>query len=197
MITKKEIKETMKLKGKVRGVTLKTDAEYILNKKGKEGLEKLQKEILKTGENIKYKDIKNVKWYPMGWRIISLLAIKEIFNWGDKEIIEMGRSAPKNSFVVKIIMRYFISLEKTFKEASKYWEKHWSVGKLVSDEIDLKKKYVKIRIEDFKGHPILCTFLKGYFGAIVSSMVKTNKTEVKEDNCVYKGDSFHKITIKW
>ncbi len=197
MITKKEIKEIMKLKGMVRGVTLKTDAEYILNKKGEKGLERLQREILKTGESIKYKEIKNVKWYPMGWRIVSLLVIKEIFDWGDKEIVEMGHSAPKNSFVVKIIMRYFISLERTFREVSKYWEKHYSVGRLVSDEIDLGKKYVKIKIEDFKGHPILYTYFKGYFGAIVSLMVKTDKIKTLEENYTYKGDSFHKITIKW
>ncbi|MCD4705728.1 hypothetical protein K8R61_01465 [bacterium] len=197
MITKKEIKEIMKLKGKVRGVTLRTDAEYILNKKGEKGLERLQREILKTGEDIKYKNIKNVDWYPIGWRIVSLLVIREIFDWGDKEIKEMGHSAPKNSFIVKIIMRYFISLEKTFKEASKYWKKHYSVGRLVSDEIDLKKKYVKIKIEDFKGHPILCTFLEGYFSTIVGLMVKEKKIKAIEENCPYKGDSFHKITIKW
>lgn len=193
MITKKEIKDIMKLKGSVRGVTLKTDIEYVLGKKGEEGLKKLQREILKTGQKIEYKKIKNMQWYPVGWRIISLLVIKEIFNWDDKDIIEMGHSAPKNSFIVKIILRYFVSLEKTFKEASKYWKKHYSVGEAISEEINLKKGYIKLKITNLKSPPILYTFLRGYFTAIAELMLKSENFETTEE----KHQSFHRIIIKW
>jgi hypothetical protein len=187
MIDVKDLKNILKIKGEVRGVTLKTDAQYIFSKKGIEGLDLLQDEINRIGLDFSYKDINNIKWYPVGWRIASLLAIKDIFNFTDQDISDMGYSAPKNSFIVKIIMRYFISLEKTFAEASKYWQKHWTVGSLVAKKIDLKNKYLILEVRDFQANPILCTFWLGYFRAITESMLRNITVTVVEKKCMGKG----------
>lgn len=198
MTTKKEIKKIEKnTPGKTRGTTFITDANYIEQKKGQEGLKKLQQQMDKWDIDIDYKKIRNNDWYPAGWRIISLLAIKKTFNWGDKEIFKMGETAPKNSFVVKTLLRYFVSTKKTFKETVKYWDKHWTVGELVAKSIDTKNKRMVLRIYDFEAHPVLCQFLRGYFKEILKLTTRGGNCSAKEKKCASKGDPYHEFVLKW
>jgi len=198
MLNKEEIKELMKIKGQVRGVVFQTDANYVLAKKGEAGFKKLEMAIKETGQPISYgKKVKATSWYPLAWRVLSLLTIREIFNWGDKEIIEMGYTAPKYSFIVKALLRYFVSLEKTFSESAKYWQEHYSIGKLEAPQIDVKGKHLVLQLKDFKVHPILCDYFKGYFKAVALLTVRTKKMTIRETKCVFKGDPYHEFVIDW
>lgn len=195
---KEEIKKILEIVGKVRGAVFQTDAGYILEKKGKEGLEMLKEGIKKTGQPISYgKEVKATNWYPLSWRILSLLTIQKVFNWGEKEIFEMGTQAPKYSFIVKALLRYFVSIEKTFTESAKYWKEHYSVGELEALEIDIKGKHLVLHLKNFKVHPVLCSYLKGYFRTIARLAVKTKKMTIKETKCMFKGDSYHEFIIDW
>jgi hypothetical protein len=196
-ITKEKIKKLMEIPGKAKGVVLKTDAEYIRQKKGKEGLTKVKEELKKIGCPINYEDIKATSWYPIGLRAISLLVIKKVFNWGNKEIENMGNEAPKYSFIVKSLLRYFLNFPRTYKEAPKYWEKHYMVGKLEAPDFDLKKKYYIIRLKDFKIHPILCVYLSGYFVRMGQLVLKGNNFKVEETKCMFLGDPYHEFLITW
>jgi len=198
MLDKNTIEEILKIKGEVRGAVFQTDASYILEKEGEAGLEKLKAAIAKTGQPIKYdKEVKATGWYPLGWRVISLMTIKDVFGWDDQEIIKMGFSAPKHSFVVKTLLRYFVSLEKTFEESSKYWREHYSVGELHAPEIDIKGKRLVIQLKDFKVHPILCAYFRGYFKAIAGLVVRSESMNIIEDKCSFKGDPYHQFIISW
>jgi len=195
---KDQIEEILKIKGQVRGSVFQTDAKYILGKKGKKGLKALESAIKETGQPISYgEDVKATAWYPLSWRVLSLLTIKEIFDWDDRDIVEMGLVAPKYSFIVKTLLRYFVSLEKTFSESAKYWEEHYSVGKLEAPEIDLKKKRLVLHLKDFKVHPILCTYLTGYFKTVAQLVVRSENMSIKEGKCMFKGDPYHEIIITW
>jgi predicted hydrocarbon binding protein len=198
MLEHKEILEITKIAGKVRGAVFQTDARYILEREGEEGLRKVEAAIKQTGQPISYgKEIKATGWYPLSWRVLSLLTIQKVFNWGEKEIFEMGVAAPKYSFIVKTILRYFISPEKTFTESAKYWEEHYSVGKLEAPKIDVKNKHLILRLRDFKIHPILCIYLKGYFKAVAQLVVRTKNMTIKETKCMFKGDPYHEFVIDW
>ncbi len=197
MVTKKEVSKLLKTKGKVRGNVLNTDAKYITFKYGKEGLGKLEKEIKKTGVEIKYEKVKNTDWYPIGYRAISLIVIKETFDWGDEELFEMGKAAPKNSFIVRTVLKYFVSLEKTFNELDKYWDKHYSIGKLETKRIDLKRKFLEFYIKDFMVHPCLCIYFKGYFSSIAEMILRNDDIKVEEPKCSFKGAPYHKFVITW
>ncbi len=199
MIDQKTIEEVLKIQGKVRGAVFQTDARYVLEKHDEEGLKKLEEIILKeTGQAIKYgKEVKATNWYPLSWRVLSLMFIKDTFNWDDQEIFKMGLVAPKYSFIVKTLLRYFVSLEKTFAESSKYWREHYSVGQLESPEINIEDKRLVIQLKDFKIHPILCEYFKGYFRAIASLVVKTDKMNIEEVQCVFKGDPYDQYIITW
>jgi len=196
-ITKEKAEELMNLSGKVRGVVLQTDAEYVRQKKGEGALDKVEEELKKMGVPISYKDIKATNWYPIGLRAISLLTIKKVFNWTNKEIKDMGNVAPKYSFVVKALIKYFITFERSYKESPKYWEKHYLAGELETADYDLKKKYYTLRLKNFKIHPILCIYLGGYFIRMGQLILKGENFRVKETKCQFLGDPYHEFLVEW
>lgn len=198
MLSKKEVSKILKFKGSIRGTVLKTDAKYVVDNYGKKALKKVEKEIEKTGVEIKYDEIKTVGWYPLGWRVISLLVIKETFDWKDKDVFKMGEAAPKNSFIVRTILKYFVSAEKTFSEISVYWQKHYSVGMLSTREIKEEEKYLIFSLRDFKVHPILCIYFQGYFRSISSMILGGAETKIEESKCPFKNkSSSHEFLITW
>lgn len=187
----------LKIKGGVRGNVLNTDAKYVVSKYGEEGLKKLKKEMEKNGIKINYGEIKNTEWCPLGWRAVSLLTIKDLFKWSEEDVFAMGMAAPRNSFLIRTILKYFISLEKTFMELGKYWEKHYSRGKLETKKIDTEKKFLEFYVKDFNLHPCLCTYYKGYFKSLAQLLLRSEDIEIEEPECSFKGDSRHKFIITW
>ncbi len=198
MLDEKTINEILKIKGKTRGVVFQTDVEYVKYEKGKAGLIKLKKAVQEIGQDLPYdKKARATAWYPLSWRVLSLVLIKDLFNWNEEDIFKMGMSAPKHSFVVKTLLRYFISIEKTFTESAKYWQEHYSRGNLSAPEIDNKNGRLVIRISDFKVHPILCNYFKGYFKAISQLVVRSEQMTIQEAKCVFRGDPFCEYIIEW
>lgn len=197
MLEQKEIKELLSLKGRVRGATFITDMKYIELKKGKDELVAFKKEAAKVFKDFDYDKVTNTSWYPVGYRILSLLLIKDYFKFSEKDIFNMGYKAPKISFIVRTLMRYFISLKKTFKEASKYWDEHWSVGSLEPHFINIKNKRLILRIKDFKAHPIMCLYWRGYFSAVAELTLRNQKVTTVENNCMSKGDKYHEFLLTW
>lgn len=195
--TKEEIQRLTNIPGKVRGQVFVTDLAYVKEKKGEEGASLLKKKIDEWGIPIDYEKVKIAEWYPVGLRVVSLLAIKEAFDWGDEEIKDLGNCAPKYSFIVKILMKYFLSIERTFRESPKYWTKHYNVGELENYEIDEKEKYIILRLKNFKIHPILCVYYLGYYLRIAQYVVENEKITIEETKCMFKGDDCHEYFIRW
>ena len=196
-ITKDIIKKLIKIPGKTRGVGFHTDTEYVREKKGEKGLIAVKEELINLGCPIDYENIKITGWYPVGLRAVSVLAIKKVFNWSDKEIEDMGNTAPKYSFIVRLLMKYFLTFSMTHKQGSNYWVKHYTVGKLEPSNYDLEKKYYTVRVKDFKIHPILCIYLGGYIVRIGQFLLIGKNFKVKETKCMFKGDPYHEYVVRW
>ncbi len=197
-LTKEIAKKLMEIKGEARGVTFKTDTEYILKEKGEEGLKKVEEELEKLSYPIKYKEIKTMEFYPVGLRALSLIVAKKVFNFDDEKIKEMGFFATKKSLIIKLFIRYFLSVQRVvFKEAPKMWGKHFTVGELVPVELNEEKKYAILRLKDFALHPIYCTYLGGYFCGVLQMLVKTPQLTFEETKCIFKGDEYHEYLVKW
>lgn len=196
-ISKQEIERIMKTPGKVRGVVFVSDREYILEKAGKEGLEKVQAEAKKMGYPIDYEKANPLEWYPVGLWAISLLAVRQALNWGDKEIFDMGNNSPKSSIVVKMFLKYFVSLKKSYQQSPHYWTKHFTVGKLELPEFHEDEKWLIVRLKGLKIHPICCTLLAGYFLRIAQYVIKSPKITIKETRCMHKGDPYHDFLFTW
>jgi hypothetical protein len=197
MLTPKEIKKIMEKPGQVRGAVFNTDAKYILEKKGEEGLKKVEEKTREWGQPIDYKKTKNMGWYPVGLRAVSLLAAEEVFNWRDEEIEDMGYSAPTHSFIVKLLMKYLLTLEQTYKKSPSYWAEHYDIGELRVPEYNEKGKYLVLQIFNFELHPILCSYYVGYFRKIAELGSRQEITDIEKTKCSFRGDSCHEYVIKW
>jgi hypothetical protein len=196
-MTQEELNNLKELAGQVRGVVFETDVNYVKNKIGEDGMKKMQEKTKEIGWEIDYQNIKTLGWYPVGLRIVSLLAVKEAFGWGDKEIQDMGNCAPKYSFIATTMLKYFLSVTKVFKESTRYWQKHYTVGSLEAFDIKEEEKHATLRLKDFKIHPILCAYYIGYFLRISQFVIRSEKITCQETECVFKGGSCHQFLVKW
>lgn len=186
----------MKIDGKARGTTFKTDAEYVLREKGEDGLKKVEDRLSVLGFPIKYNDLKAMDFYPIGLRVLSLLAIREVFSFKKEDIRQIGLLASKTSLVMKFFMPYFFSLERTFSLAPQIWEKYYNVGKLVPFEINDKEKFLILKIEGFDIHPIICPYLGGFFSTILKMIIK-GPVSCEETKCSFCGGDCHEYLFKW
>lgn len=194
-IKKEELDKLRELKGGVRGAVFQTDSKYVLEREGKEGLEKLAKKLKEWGHPIDYLGIKALDWYPLGLRIISLLAIKETFNLSDKEIREMGKTAPKFSFIVKFLFKLFHPLSKLVQEIPRYWKEHYNIGELQVIKFDQEQKEMVLRLIGFQLHPLCCLYLEGYLERVLQFIeVKANTRETK---CTFLGHPYHEYIFNW
>jgi hypothetical protein len=197
-LTKEIAQNLIKIQGETRGVVLKTDSEYIVKEEGKEGVKKIEDKLKELGCSIKYKEIETLNFYPIGLRILSLLVIKEIFNYNDDKIKKMGFFATKTSLIIKLFVQYFLSLERVvYKESPKMWRKHYTIGELVPIELNQEKKYGILRLKNCDLHPTFCCYLGGYFCGILQMLIKTPQINFEETKCSFRGDKYHEYLIKW
>ena len=195
MITKEEIEKLAKIEGQIKGVFLQTDARYILEKEGEVGLEKLEKRARELGLGLDYRNARAMQWYSVGLRPISLLLIKDVFGYNDKEIRDMGRMAAKFSFIIKLFVKFF-SIKRLFEKAPYYYKMQYSIGKLEPVYLNEKEKKVILRLKDFKIHPLVCLYLEGYFQGVAEFVIK-EKITCRETKCVFKQDKINEYLIRW
>jgi len=197
MLTKKEADELIKeIKGEARGEVLKVDWDYVNEVWGEEGIKKLEDKMAELGYPLKYKDISSASFYSLGLYNISLLSIRDIFDLDNEEIEKMGTAIVKFSLLIKVLFKYFVSLKLIAEQAPAGWRRLYTVGDLEMSEFSEKKRYVILRIRNFKDHPVHCLLIKGYFVRF-SQMIVKFPTTVRETKCVFKGDQYHELLITW
>lgn len=196
LLTKESVQRLLQIQGECRGMNVKTDWDFILRTEGKEGLKKLEAKMAEVGYPLRHEQISSVDFYPVGLDAVSMLAIKETFNYDDQAMERLGEIAVSFSLITKIFIKYFVSLHSFAEELPKMWPKYYTVGELTMDEYDRTKRYVVLRLKNFKLHPIYCTVFKGFFGK-VASMVIGASVVCQETKCMFRGDEYHEYLITW
>lgn len=196
MLTKERVEQLMDVEGEARGVALKDDLDFVLEEKGEQGLKKVEAKMKELGYPLKYKEIRSMDFYPMGLANLLLLVIQEAFNFNEQDLERWGGAIVKFSIFTKIFLKYFGSLKLIAREAPKIWVKHYTIGELEMPDFSEEKKYVILRIKNFKTHPIHCPLLKGMFSKITQMVVKS-PASCKETKCMFKGDEFHELLLTW
>lgn len=196
IISKEEVNKLMSLKGEVRGAGMKGYAEFILKEEDEEGLERLEKTMMKLGYPIKYRKMRAMKFFPIGLEALTLLAIKRLFNYDGEKLEEMGGLSLKGSIITRLFMKYFTSPQRITKEAINIWRKGVTVGDLKVVEYNKDKKYSIIRLENFRLHPLHCHVVRGYLSSAFKMIFK-GEAQVEESKCIYRGDDYHEFLIKW
>ena len=197
-LTKKIAEEVMKFKGNVIGEAPKTAINYIQEKKGKQGIKIIEKRMEELGFPLEVDKIETHKWFPVGLWVLFILVAKDMFDWKDNDIFNLGRSVSKYAFFTKLVMRYFVSIEKFIKIVPSYWAKYWDFNTTIEVyKYDKETKQIILHKKGFNVHPILCIYQAGYFLGIASLITKSNKITIEETKCVFKRDSYDEYVIKW
>lgn len=196
IISKEEIENLMKIKGEVKGTGIKTHGKFILKEEGEEGLKKLEGTMAELGYPIEFRKIKATSPYPFGVEAVILIAIKKLFNYDDKKFNEMGKFHTKTSLIIRLFMKYFVSLKKVSEEGPKMWKRYFTLGNLEVVEIDEEKRHIIFRVRNFQFHPLHCQILMGSIPTIIQMVVGKEVTS-QETKCIYRGDEYHEFSLKW
>lgn len=197
VISKEELNNLMKIKGKARGIPFKSQAAFIVEQEGEKKLKKLEDVMAKLGYPLSYQKMKSMDFYPLSLLAVSMLAIKRILNFDNKKFQEMGRSEVRmSSLIIRTFMKYFVSIDTMVRKAPDMWRKYYTEGDLKIVEVNKEKKYIILRIENFKCHPLFCQDLVGYFPSMVEMIIGKNAS-CEETKCVHKGSEYHEFLIKW
>lgn len=196
IITKKELDELKKIEGKVRGIGLKDILEFVLREEHEEGLKKLEDTMVNIGYSLKYKDIKSMDFYPLVLLAVFFLTIKKLFNYDNEKFQEMGRFCSRTSLILRLFMKYLVSVDKVVKETQAMYRKYFTIGNLKIVEYDKEKKYIIARVENLSIHPAHCQYLKGYFSSVIEMATKSSVT-CKETECSYRDSEHHEFLLKW
>ena len=196
IISREEFDKLIKIKGEIRGMSLKIIASFIIREKGKEGLKKIEDTITGLGYPIKYKNIKAMTFYPVGLEAITELALIRVFNFGKEEFKKLGEFAPKSAIVVRLFMRYLFSMNSLINGIPKMWKIYYTVGSLKVAEFNEEERYMILKLENFRLHPAECQIYLGYFPAVIQ-MVVGKKATCKETKCVFEGNDHHEFLLEW
>ena len=197
MITRTEFQGIVKLEGQARGSTLSTDAAYVESQEGKAGLKKVEAAFRQLGYPVEYKHIKDMGWYPICLRILSLRVIQDVFDLRPADLRMMGDTAPKFSFLVKVFMKFTGISELALRRIPGYWRMHYSIGDMCASEVDSQAGYMVVRLTGFKTHQILCRYFEGYFRRLLQFSFVDQEVGIQETKCMFKGDPHHEYRITW
>lgn len=196
MLTKKEAEEIMHLEGEVRTVTLCTDAASVVRLKGKDGLNRVEAKLQSLGHPIDYGTMRAMDWRPLGLRVLSLLVIKDTFEWGDGEIRAMGYAALTYSLVTRLFMKTLASPDIAFGRAPIYWSSHFTSGKMEVEFVNGLNR-VSFLIREFGGHPVLCKHIEGYLERAGQFIMPKHNVRLRETKCPFQGEPYHQYDLSW
>jgi hypothetical protein len=197
MLLKEEADKIMGLAGKVRGVAFKTDAEYVKMYKGIEALKKVEEELAKLGYPFEYEKVNATDWLPYGLRSLSLLAIKQVLGMSNDEVKAMGGNAPKYSFIIKTVLKYFIGIEQIVRFTPRYWKRHVNLGELQVPEFSVKEKYVIVRLVGIFIPAIFAKYLEGYLSRIIQYVLPREEVKCEQLKYSSMGAPYDEYRIFW
>ena len=196
IITKEVAKQLMAMKGETRGLSIKGDVEYVRHKFGQEGINKIEAEMEKLGFPVEYEKMKQMDFYPVGLEALTIVVMKKIFNFKENDYYAMGAFNSKLSFIVRLFMRYFVSLEVLAKESKKLWKKYYTVGEFKVLDIDKDKKCAIARIDNFGISKEHCHSVRGFLTNLVQ-MAVNRPVKCEETKCIFSGDDHHEFSVNW
>lgn len=188
--------ELIKIKGNIKGTIFHAHEAFIRSRQGEEGVKLVEKKTRELGYPVNFKEIRPFAWYPDALSVLVVIVAKEVFNWSQKEVFEMGKAAPKVSMIIRLLLKHFVSIKKVFEECPKFWHRHVDFGSFENIDFNEKEKYAVVRITWPGFHPLICVWLAGYIYGI-ASLVLNKVIKVEEIKCGFRGDPYHEYKVTW
>jgi len=199
-LTKKEADRLMKIKGNSSGSLLSSYYSYVLKKSGESGIRLVEERMKELGYPANLKNLSEAssfRWYPTSLSIFIILIILEILDWDESKAFDLGYDAPLHSIIPKLLIK-FISLERGIKEVPNYWQKLFDFGNLQCTKINIKDKYLILRLFGFKKFHLTSYFLMmGYLTKIFEIATRSKNVEVKQLKCLFWNDPYDEFKITW
>ncbi|MBD3208734.1 MAG: hypothetical protein GF370_04775 [Candidatus Nealsonbacteria bacterium] len=171
-------------------------ADFILKKKGEQGLEKIEKAMKELGHPINYKEIKPMAFYSMGFAFVTLILSKKILGFEDKEFQKMGKLDAQTGPVRRLFMRFLVSLDMALEEVPSMWRRYHTEGNLRFVKVDKEQGTLVLRLEDFPTIDSHLQYLIGYFSAILQ-MIVGSETSCEVRECDNQEKECYKFLLKW
>ncbi len=191
------IKNSSQRNHKVKAEIIRIEKEYILSKEGEEGLNRVFERMKELGTELDFKKLESQTWEEEWKNSLMVVVCKEIFNWTEEDIFEMGRYSPRASFFIKSIIQYLASIDVVFQNMNTYWRKHHDFGELEPTEINKEEKYLIIRKKGFYTHPLMCLYHAGYFKGVSEFVLRSKDINIEETKCMHRGDEYDEYKITW
>lgn len=193
---KEEVRILMGKKGNVKGEAFKSHQAFIISKEGESGFKKVEEKLIELGHPIDFAKIEANKMYPAPLAVLVVLVAKKIFNWDDEVIKESGKFNLKNSFIMKMFLRYFVSPQSIPKFLPNFWRKEYDFGEVESVKSENDNQFI-VRIKDYDLHPINCTAFIGIGEETLKYVTRGKRIIVKETKCNHRGDDYHEYVVTW
>ncbi|MDD5750252.1 MAG: hypothetical protein PHU56_01185 [Candidatus Pacebacteria bacterium] len=199
VVSEQEIKKILRKKGKVRGAAFQSIGDFILKRKGPDGLARCEDQIKKWGVDFHLSEIAPLVWYPIAWGALFVLAAQDVFAWSETEIREMGGDGPKISAIVKLMFKLFPNVEQLAGQIPGFWRKNYTVGEIEVASLDKAKKVMILHLRDCAFHPSLCRYIEGFAETTFRfSRPKNSFAQVKETRCSFNDNvPYEEYTVRW
>jgi len=194
---KEKAQELMKIEGEMRGELLKSNFAYLEKKEGKKAVERMEKRLEDIGYPLKFQEIESFKWYKDAFCAVFMMLFKDEFNWTEKDIFDLGRFSPQYSIIIKITLRYLVSMKKTFDLSQNLWSRNVNYGNLEPYIFNDKEKYMILRFKNYALTPLVCIYIRGYLTSLFEHVVGRDKALVEETKCIFNNHDFHEFKITW
>ena len=194
---KEKVDELMKIEGKMKGELLRSNFTYLREKEGGDAVIKMEKKLNELGYPLRFSEIEPFKWYKDPFCATFMLSFNEEFGWDEEDIFNLGRFALQYSIIIKITLRYLLSLKKAFSFSSMLWRRNVDYGDLVPFEYNEEKKYMILHLKNYALHPLVCCYIKGCLTSLFEQIVGRGKIKTEEIGCIFNGEEYHTYKISW
>jgi len=197
-LTKEDIEQISKVKGRIRGLILTTLKDYIIAKEGHIGIKKVEEKMEEIGHPFSFDSVSSVKWYPANMIHLVMMIVLEVFGWTEEENFKIGYNVPINSLLAKLMLRNFTSLKVAFKVTPRFWKNYTDMGDMHWVLQDLKNKKAVLRLENYpKVHRGSYEYFRGYLKRIMETVTSSKNVKVELTKTIYKGDPYDDFTFTW
>lgn len=193
---KPEADKIMSIPGQTKGNSLKTDADFIIERQGEEGLAQVENAVSLLGYPIQYNTIQGFDWHPEAQAVLGIYMATKLFEWEEKDLFDMGYAAPATSLIVKMMMR-FVSLKATFRQAPTVWEKHYDFGELETISLDRDKKHVIFRITGYPFFEYMDPYFDGFLTKTLELVITAKDARIERKACTEDSKQCRLYTGTW
>lgn len=190
---KEKVERLTKKPQRARGVVAQSEADYIREKHGEEGIEKVEQVLEELGHSFSYDQVSTYQWYLEGLLVSGLLAAYELFEWNEEDVFSLGKEAPYFSIIIKTILE-FASVESTLNTASTVWDRHYDFGEFEVYDYDIENGEAHARLHEYDFPSIMHEYFSGYLETVME--LATGEEVTLEHQPCEDGDC-HEFHAHW